>query len=378
MYKLFLPIILLLVSATPLLAQDDLLEIRKFKVEPDAELTFVSGIGGAIAVKGTNTEEVTLRVYGNTHKGRPYSIEQNNTGSSLTIKIKANSLKSIFNFDSDLSYTLEVPLRATVDVKTLGGNLTLSHLNGTISGETKGGNVSLSNLIGKADILTFGGNIEVENSQLEGRVKTFGGNIQLFKVIGGVEAKTLAGNVNFEQCMRQSVQANEPIKLRMNAGDVILGDAQAGADIRTISGNIEIERAADFLRLRTMHGDVEVMQLDGGADIAVTTGDIYLSVIEGRAYADESLNLVVHTGDIQLVLPRNYNCTVTVEQQLKQHIQEVEQVLKSDFTATNIDVVDESQMGYQQKIRKATYVIGDGSRKINIATKSGDIRVIKQ
>jgi hypothetical protein len=91
---------------------------------------------------------------------------------------------------------VQVPTKTNVEVRTGGGDVKVSHLEGDTSLETSGGDVGVSGLAGNLTARTSGGDIEMRDLSGDVKVKTSGGDITLENASGRVEAHTSGGDVN--------------------------------------------------------------------------------------------------------------------------------------------------------------------------------------
>ncbi len=90
---------------------------------------------------------------------------------------------------------VEVPTRTNLDIRTGGGDVKVSHLEGETNLETSGGDVKASELKGNLNARTSGGDMELRDLTGDISVKTSGGDITLENVHGRVEAHTSGGDV---------------------------------------------------------------------------------------------------------------------------------------------------------------------------------------
>ncbi len=90
---------------------------------------------------------------------------------------------------------VQVPTKTNVDIRTGGGDVKLSHLEGDTHLETSGGDVRVSSLAGNLTARTSGGDIELHDLTGDVNVKTSGGDINLENASGRVEAHTSGGDV---------------------------------------------------------------------------------------------------------------------------------------------------------------------------------------
>jgi len=90
---------------------------------------------------------------------------------------------------------VEVPTKTSVEIRTGGGDIKISHLEGNTTLETSGGDVAVSDLAGNLTATTSGGDFILHDLTGEVNVKTSGGDIKLEDAGGRVEARTSGGDV---------------------------------------------------------------------------------------------------------------------------------------------------------------------------------------
>jgi DUF4097 and DUF4098 domain-containing protein YvlB len=91
---------------------------------------------------------------------------------------------------------VQVPTKTNVEIRTGGGDVKVSHIEGETNLETSGGDVEVSGLAGNLTARTSGGDIKLRDLTGEVRVRTSGGDITLENASGRVEAHTSGGDVN--------------------------------------------------------------------------------------------------------------------------------------------------------------------------------------
>jgi hypothetical protein len=91
---------------------------------------------------------------------------------------------------------VQVPTKTSVDIRTGGGDVKVSHLQGDTNLQTSGGDVGVSGLAGNLTASTSGGDIKLRDLSGEVQVKTSGGDITLENASGRVEAHTSGGDVD--------------------------------------------------------------------------------------------------------------------------------------------------------------------------------------
>jgi hypothetical protein len=93
---------------------------------------------------------------------------------------------------------VRVPTKTNVEIRTGGGDVKVSHIEGDTNLETSGGDVGVSGLTGNLTARTSGGDIELRDLTGDVSVKTSGGDIILQNAHGRIEAHTSGGDVTAE------------------------------------------------------------------------------------------------------------------------------------------------------------------------------------
>jgi len=161
-----------------------------------------------------------------------------------------------------LHYEVEVPHKASVEIKTGGGSVRVYSVQGDTNVRTSGGSVEVGAVVGNVLAHTSGGSITLRDVTGETRANTSGGSIQVDALDGELRAATSGG----------------AIRVRDVTGDV---------DVETSGGPIHIEGAGGRVRTETTGGSIEVAFDRGnerGGEIATSGGSI-------RVALDPSVNL---------------------------------------------------------------------------------------
>jgi DUF4097 and DUF4098 domain-containing protein YvlB len=148
---------------------------------------------------------------------------------------KTLALNKAFNW-LRVDYTVAIPARFDIDVRTAGGNVEVADLEGRAA-HTSGGNISLTRSEGDAD------------------VKTSGGNLRLGKIEGNLLAHTSGGQITLEK-------GKGTVKASTSGGDIRVEDACGAVTARTSGGNVSVQlntQPTADCSLKTSGGDVEVV-----------------------------------------------------------------------------------------------------------------------
>jgi hypothetical protein len=128
-------------------------------------------------------------------------------------------------------------LHGEVRSQTLGGSLNFAHIKGSVQGKTSGGDISISDLDGDITVRTLGGPISVNRVSGNATVETSGGNISIEQVFGEIIANTSGGDVS----ARISDQPSRNCNLSTLGGDMTIEIAETlkvSVDARTNGGRV--------------------------------------------------------------------------------------------------------------------------------------------
>lgn len=263
-------------SSTLILEQsgvDDPYRVEEFTIRTPGNLE-VRTSGGHIEVDGSesNTVRVEMYVRQNGRELTPsdtdlddFDIEIEQRGNTVTAIAKREGKNRWFgNNNISISFVVYTPremstrlktsgghirvtgLEGNQDIRTSGGHLDLKQLLGTIEARTSGGHIEVADIEGKLNARTSGGHIEAMNSSGSIQLGTSGGHIRLDKIRGTVEARTSGGSItaNLENI-------DQSVSLRTSGGHVSvtvprgmgleldLRGSSVRTELRNFSGEVE-------------------------------------------------------------------------------------------------------------------------------------------
>jgi DUF4097 and DUF4098 domain-containing protein YvlB len=199
-----------------------------------------SGAGDRIEVEalkrawGPNAEQAKRRL-------GDVTIETYATGNRVDVRVESGERKD--SRPIDVEFNVKVPADATVDVRTVSGDIRVTNVKGEVRVQGVSGNLALEGTARVATVKTVSGGITITN--------------------GGGDAQLSLSTVN---------------------GDVLVQTLSARAlDVNTVNGNVRINGwSGDRAHIRTLDGDLELQT----------------TLVKGGRYEIES-----HAGDIVLSLP---------------------------------------------------------------------------
>jgi hypothetical protein len=254
----------------------------------------VETTGGNITVSGTHSPGAIVEVYINQNNRRgkallskeetkqkldeEYDMNISYANNKITAIAKRKQNDKDWNRENSLSvsFKVSVPENTATELRTSGGNITLSTLTGIQHFSTSGGNLKLDNLGGQITGKTSGGNITIKNLKDEIDLSTSGGNI---------DAENTSGK----------------IKLRTSGGNLTLSGLNGDIAASTSGGNIHGDHISGDLNTHTSGGSIKLMDISAGLDATTSGGNIDVSLTD----ITKNINLSNSSGTIYLQLPKN-------------------------------------------------------------------------
>jgi hypothetical protein len=264
---------------------------RTFPARPGGVLR-VEAHQGSVEVRGSAGDAVEIEV---TRKVSAATREEAETilrGLTVNFEQDAQGVAVRSEFHGprhvNLEYSIRVPRRYNVEVKTWGGNVSVSGVEGSVRAQTAGGGLSFSRIKGSVRGETSGGGIDAEEVSGDLYAHTSGGRIDVRGVRGRLDAHTSGGVIDLADVTESvtAVTGGGDIHARISAqprGDYSLetGGAQVtvylaravrmSVDAKTSGGS---RVTADFpLAVRT-RADESALRADlngGGPKLSVVT-----------------------------------------------------------------------------------------------------------
>ncbi len=251
---------------------------RTFRVQPGGEL-LVETDAGDVTLRGSATQEVKVHIEADRDlEGRiEFSFVQNGNRIEIYGKAEEKSILGFLkgrSFNGRLQITIDAPQSFNPSVRTSGGDVDASGIegktelrtsggdvsaarmsgelslhtsggdidamdvNGPLTAFTSGGDVSAHGIIGACTLTTSGGDVSAAAVRGDCVMKTSGGNITADSLDGGLSAVTSGGNI--EACLRS--QPRNACDMRTSGGSIVLSvPASISAELsaRTSGGNIK-------------------------------------------------------------------------------------------------------------------------------------------
>jgi DUF4097 and DUF4098 domain-containing protein YvlB len=251
---------LLAVGTVAVKADQDVIT-KTFPVKPGGKLT-VNVDRGSIHITTSDSDKVDVRVTRELKRAssaearkvlEEHKIDLTSADNEVRIEAQNPQNKSFNRLQVD--YTIAIPAKFDVDVKTAGGNIDLADLEGKAAVHTSGGNLKLGAITGPIKAHTSGGNITLTKCGGDADVNTSGGDLNLGEITGNLVAHTSGGGIMIEK-------TKGSVKAVTSGGNIRVKDAYGPVTAHTSGGNVSAQlntQPAGDCSLKTSGGNVDVL-----------------------------------------------------------------------------------------------------------------------
>lgn len=276
---------------------------------------------------------------------------------------------------------MDLPKNVNLEIQLLGGDISLNDIQGESILETLGGDIQIDKHKGRIETKTEGGSIDLK--LIDGVLKghSFGGSINLIRSKGNLSSSSIGGDIRMEkldgiiesQTSGGSIAMVDITGIEINCqssggdincnditGDVIIKNSGQGIHIENANGNLDIESTGGNIFIKELNGslkceasigDIILKNISGTVESLNANGDILLDLIYDSSIDDLGIDLVTHSGDITLSIPKELpiNLKSTIYQSSS------EKDLNSEIPM-NISIIKDKVVG-SRKIRAGTIPI---------------------
>ena len=298
-------------AKTESLARDGKVEIRN--------------VSGDVEVKTWDRDEVKIDALKTSKASSMEKAKENASKVKIEVTREDGVLKvwtkypkpSIKNLSVSVNYKVMIPSQASINARSVSGDVTLEKIGGKATAETTSGDVTVMGARNGAKAETVSGDVEVEDVQNGVFCKTASGN---------VEAKNVAGNA----------------ELKCVSGDVTAENIKGGVEADTVSGNVKLMgiSGADVVKGKTMSGSA-----------------IYL----GEISPNGRYSLNAHSGTVEMTIPSGSAFDLTA----------------STFSG-NIKTEFKVMISGKLSKKKISGSVNGGGADINLKTFSGNVYLKKK
>jgi hypothetical protein len=230
---------------------------------------------GNVEVSTWSKKSIGVRVVATGwHLGsRGVNVEEHQTGDRVDVEVRMPSWGISFTFGHSVRIEVMMPARATLDVHTGDGAVSVQPLAGTIRVHTGDGAITVAGL--KGDISLETGDGHVSATGLDGRVRVHSGDGRL-NVSGRFDALELtSGDGGIEAHVGIGSKLATEWLVRTGDGRIHLDvprDLKADLDVHTGGGGITLDLPVEVTG-RITHSTVVGSMNGGGPPIMIRSGD---------------------------------------------------------------------------------------------------------
>lgn len=211
---------------------------------------------GDIKVTSWDKNEVYVKIMGNKKAEEKVEFSFNSDDEDILISAKRETgFWGWFSGNIRIRFEIFVPSKYNLRLKTSGGDMSLSNIDGKIKLMTSGGDLRIIESVGPMEISTSGGDIVLNNCVGKFQLKTSGGDISAKNIKGNILASTSGGDINL-------VASDSQIEASTSGGDVRVdySGENLGISLSTSGGDIVVIVPENFgarAELSTLGGDIK-------------------------------------------------------------------------------------------------------------------------
>jgi len=363
--------------------------------------------GGDVIITSWDRPEIGVRASlgGRDWKRTRVSLKPTESGAELESIYQGPSGST----SSHHVFEITIPRNYNVELRSSGGDISLTGLNGSFSGRTGGGDIIISQTTGEADIKTGGGEVHVTNSHLNGTVSTGGGTVRIEGVTGDFKGYsgggpvivskgsgttvTRAGGVNIiamgsgsgsgtgvgatavsatssSRATAATTVGGAPVTISDAGGALAIPSAPDGARITTGGGPIRVGSSAGNLYVSTGGGRIDVGPAAGSVTASTGAGDVS---IELQGASGHSVKVSSGTGNVTLLVPAGLDAILDLETAYTENLGHKTRII-SDFPVQVTESPDwDRSQGTPRKFVRTRQSVGRGGAVIRVRTVNGDV-----
>jgi len=251
---------------------------KKLKLEPGGKF-FLESSGGDVIVKGGSSSGAQVVVTSNrSDLSELFEFSFDEEAGGVRIVARRRGMAHWPNH-LNLRFEVQVPTRTRLELRTGGGDIRASHLEGDAELHTSGGDVEVAELKGNLEARTSGGDIRLRQVTGDVDVGTAGGDVRAEDASGRVDAHTSGGDIEVSLARGNSrggqiETSGGTISVVLDSSANLNLDASAsGGDLTTdlplkVSGQLShsslratLGSGGETLRLHTSGGDIHIRGL---------------------------------------------------------------------------------------------------------------------
>ena len=187
-----------------------------------------------------------------------HKVEISEQGNNVRIYSRYKGQREIFSSwrrpNLNVRYLISTPKRYDGDLRTAGGSISVSDLDGEVKARTSGGSLKFGRIDGRVWGRTSGGSITLQSCKQSADVETSGGSLRIGQVEGPVSAKTSGGSIEINQVRGDLLARTSGGSIRVNE---VFGKIDASTSGGSVSARLSSQPSGDCT-LRTSGGSIEV------------------------------------------------------------------------------------------------------------------------
>lgn len=268
----------------------------------------VGNISGEIEVKTWAEEKVKIDAVKVSAASSPEKAKENSAavaievtklGDVLRIGTKYPRRKGFWGdegVDVTVNYVLWIPDKASVEAKSVSGDVAFTSIGGSIKGKSVSGSISVAGAAAGVDCDSVSGELKLSGVTGDAYLKTVSGGIEVDGIKGAIDAESVSGGLRF-----LDVSAARTVSAKTVSGNVVyqgLINPQGRYSLKSHSGNIRLTLPADSsfeFEAKTFSGTIDSdfeVQMSG----KLSPREVRGSVNGGGAY----ITLTSFSGSIDL------------------------------------------------------------------------------
>lgn len=236
-----------------------------------------------------------------------------------------------------------------------------------------GGSVKVSNVSGTIKVTGTDGNSVIVQASREGRDRdqveiedlSAGNSVELRVRYPKCNWNENHENCNVQASVRFEVQVPRTIalnfaKFNTASGDIQVDQVQANLQVNTASGEVTVTNSRGDIRANSASGDVLVRNVAGQVKANTASGNVEVEIAKLEGNDDMSFNSA--SGDVRVKMPSDLDADVSMST--------VSGKINTDFPIE----VKEHKYGPGSS---ASGRLGNGTRRVRLATASGDLSLTR-
>ena len=368
------------------------------EAQPGDTLVLDLETGGTVTIRGWSQNRVQVDGVLDGEDWEQTRTEIARKGRRVVFRSVPDENANTERFSTSHRFDFRVPKRFNVKLRSAGGKVTITDLEGTMTGYSGGGGFVLERLKGRARLNTGGGPVIVTDVDMSGSVTTGGGPVRLSRIRGGLKGTSGSGPVIKAEgdvesdpdgpsgdldglevdaksgaITTASGSANRGrLRIDKAGGPIKIDQAPDGIHATTGGGKITIGPSARDVDISTGGGDIEIGPASGSVSATTGAGEVHL-VLTKSSERDREVTVWSGKGTIVLELARGVGVTLDLEAAYTDGFGR-KSTIRSDVPV-DINVSDDWDMtqGTPRKYVRAQATHGDGSVHVKLHTVNGDI-----